>query len=102
MDTSIPNAGKKWIFDACKAMTGLVDEENPDWKMKLYPGDDHTKSDDTPLDDLLLDDEVVHLIKTNHRQLLKDNFLFEDESEETLRMFFGEERDANLIRALFD
>ena len=81
-------------------MNGLVDEDNPDWVMQIYPGDDHTKRDNIPLHDLLLDKGVVHLIKTNHPALLKTNQLFED--EETLRIFFGEERDVDLICTLFD
>ena len=98
-DTSEPNAGNTWIAKACKNMSGLADQTNPNWVMKLYPGDDHTRTD-TPLDDLLLDEDVVQLIRTNHPDLLKDDFLFEN--EDTLRMFFGPQRDANLIKALFN
>lgn len=46
--------------------------------MKLYPGEDHT-CDNTPLDDLLLDEDVVHVIKTNCIDLLKHNRLFKEE-----------------------
>ena len=81
-------------------MNGLVDEDNKDWILRIYPGDDHTKSDDTPLDELLLDEGVVHLLKTNHPNLISSNQLFDD--DDTLRMFFGDERDAGLIRTLFD
>ena len=98
-DISEPNAANEWIAKACKGMSGLADETNPNWVMKLYPGEDHTRTD-TPLDDLLLDEDVVHVIKTNHADLLKDGRLFDD--DETLRMFFGPQRDANLIKALFN
>ena len=100
MNPDIPNAGKYWIREACKLMSDLVDEDKPEWKMRIYPGDDHSKSDDTPLDDLLLDEGVVNLIKTNHPKLISTNKLFED--KDTLHMFFGTKRDADLIRTLFD
>ena len=81
-------------------MNGLVDEDNDTWVMRIYPGSNHTKGDSTPLDELLLDKEVVNLIKVNHPKLISSNQLFDD--NDTLRMFFGEERDAGLIRSLFD
>ena len=80
-------------------MTGLADETNPDWVMKLYPGGNHTRTD-TPLDDLLLDDDVVQLIRQNHPDLHKDDSLFKD--NETLRLFFGPQRDPNPIKELFN
>ena len=63
--------------------------------MHIYPGDDHTKSDDFPLNELLLNKGVVHLLKTNHPALISSNQLFDN--EETLCMFFGKEHDADLI-----
>ena len=79
-------------------MHGLKDTDR-DWDMKLYPGQDLTAEEPVPLDDLLLDEEVVRIVKKNHPELLVDNKLMDD--EETLRLFFGEERDANMIAALF-
>ena len=99
IDNSVPNAANEWITKACKALNGLKDEANPDWVMKLYPGKDITMHDDVALDELLLDEEVVEVIKKNHSDLLVNGKLFEDEA--TLRLFFSEERDANLITALF-
>ena len=97
VDLSEPDAAKKWIHKACKAIHGLKDER--DWTIKIYPGEDLTAEDPVPLDELLLDESVVRIIKKNHPDLLVDNKLFDD--EETLRLFFGEERDKNLIAALF-
>ena len=78
---------------------GLKDKERG-WPMKLFPGRDVTPNVPRPLDDLLLDEDVVTLLKNNHADLLKDNYLLED--EETLCLFFGPERDANLISALIN
>ena len=100
INLSIPNATNEWIVKACKALNGLKDTTNPDWEMRLYPGKDLTKPDPVALDELLLDHEVVQVIRTNHPDLLDDDKLFNDEA--TLCMFFSEERDAGLIQTLFE
>ena len=77
----------------------MKDEERG-WAMKLYPGKDVTPHEPKPLDDILLDEDVVRIIKTNHPELLKDGNLMDD--EETLRLFFGDERDAKMIASIID
>ena len=70
------------------------------WPMKLYPGKDVTPHEAKPLDDILLDEDVVRIIKNNHPELLEDGKLMED--EDTLRLFFGNERDANMIASILN
>ena len=81
-------------------MTGLKDETNPNWVLKLYPGKVVTMHDGVvALDELLLDEDVVDVLQKNHPDLLVDGKLYED--EDMLRLFFSDQRDANLIAALF-
>ena len=84
---------------ACNEMHGLEDPDNPTYVMKVYPGKDITPDGNVPLDSLLTDEGVVEVIQKNYSEFLVEDKLFED--EETLRMFFGEERDSGLIKQLF-
>ena len=77
----------------------MKDNDNG-YPMKLYPGKDVTPQDARPLDDILLDKDVVRILKTNHPELLEDGRLIEDEY--TLRLFFGPERDANMITSILN
>ena len=99
-DPTAPNATLEWINLACKELNGLKDNTNPDWEMRLYPGSDMTTDHSVPLDKILLDEDVVTLITTNHPDLLKDDKLFEDKA--SLRQFFSDKRDAGLIKTLFE
>ena len=80
-------------------MTGLKDETNPNWVLKLYPGKVVTMHDGVALDELLLDEDVVEVLQKNHPNLLVDGKLYEDKA--MLRLFFRNQRDENLITALF-
>ena len=71
---------------------------NGDYELRIHPGEVITHGT-VPLDQLLLDHDVGQGIKNNHPELLEENLLLEDEV--TLHLFFGEQRDSNLIAALF-
>ena len=99
LDPNDPDAGNNWIRKVCSMTAGLKDIERG-WPMKLFPGEDVTPEEPLPLDELLLDEDVITVLKKNHPELLVDGKLLED--EETLRLFFGEQRDANLIATLIN
>ena len=63
-------------------------------------GRDLTRDDPLPLDNFLLDADVVAIVKNCHDNVLNDDTLFTN--DELLRRFFGSERDVEEIRELFD
>ena len=83
------------MTDLQSAMDGL---NYSNYEMRMELGRDLTRGDPLPLDNFLIDADVVNIIKNCHEEILKDNQLFDN--EELLCRFFCD-KSIDKIKSLF-
>lgn len=100
LDNNSKEGATRRLTELKDAMDGLV--HSPSISMRMTVGWDITcETDDLlPLDNFLLDADVVEIVKTCHDDVLKDGSFFAN--DDLWHCFFRVDRDIDDVKALFD